>query len=1444
MKISLRRFTLFTMLLAIAVGMPVHAAKFESFESKWSNKTTVRKAAYGNGKIYGTNTGTDKIDLFSKDGNSLNKSLSLPTDATSSRQYAVCDVHVVDGKIYACNLITSATHYLEVYCWDGDDAAGQKLFSVTGLSERLGDAFDVRVVDGKREVAFLSQTGKLYLFKEANSWAKEEHQLKDGTKDLSAGGSPLVQFDPDGGYIINGNYIMPMHYSEEFSQQSTLSFTGSDANHKSGNGVRTFEQGGQWYMVTSTRPAGAWTQTRISLFKIKSCTDFSNATFVKVLCTTGEGLNNIGGPYSLDVDKSVPGEISIYYNTQSQFMGRLLTTVDVTLPITSVNAYWSGTNAGHQGAFVNFNGAKGSKYNIYCNGEQLVSEYEATDNTNKVEVNMPCFDSSKPDADVKAVFQVKASENEAAASNTFDALYKDFVVPGTQTVATVGVPTVTYTNTPTEVNNVQVSWTNVKQGDNIYYPVDQWNIYRIENVNEGETTKDKDAVLVGTVAGDVTTFIDKDVPAGRYKYYVNASTSVKIKTASDKWKNFIDGAKPANVQVTTVLKYLAPTITEVKSYKGRNSVRVRWQKPASCPNPSYYIVERDGIVIVPKADYTSTVDMQLPDGEHTYKVTAVYNNGERYTSAPVTLEAAIQRDQAVTQYGLEEIYNYPIVTTEQAAQNGLDNTNAFIVDNRAFITGANLQNFLFKESQWGAPGGLYRHGTYKNGKWYIAQMSTESAYKTDANGNKYIDYWNPSTGVKGGVIEFNADNLLSDAPKRLADLDNAAATNQFVAVDNGAGNTATFITRESTEKFYLGLKSFRSAYYNGSSWTKKTVETLEIDAAHFATGQYGRVHYASTSGALNSSAGGYIYFALNERPLMFRLKMVNGSVTETTPFWLPEGMGGDRFKINNYDAVTSTENYAFPVAGRPDDFILEMRSEGYYYYDADKQKYTKILGEEEARNSGGITFIYNGETFFIHPSSVHSNNVGHFAIDMAQRPNTSAPATDGDFAELVPMVSFTQKDLTTTAAANANGQWFGYEVNETEKCVYIYHYVPGKRFAKYRFYSYQDYPPVKPEIKVNIKHNNDNTDITHFDIDGQWTRPGSYASSPYNNFKIDHYNVDLLDANLKSLKSWQEKDPGYDNSGNEVTFAFSYEENAAAVKHVDEETYTLHVTPVYVATNDANRVIIGETGSAQSNNAYVGDIGAPTAKGFKDPTNGWFRVDVDFNRADYAQFAEPVSYFTVDYKPAGSDQWTEIPDLRINYQGVCLSPESNPNGNIYTHNGKINGQYHFGMACENNVRAASADAGYYTDKNYAIPSQAVAEGAFKCVIWHATRTNPTNNVYRVTAHYAATNDFIKKSYSKQTEPLVDDFVVTGVSDAVADGSDAVKAYPSPTAGPLTVTAASAIRSISLYNLSGARVMVVDGNDDTMQTIDISALSAGIYMLSVNEGEKPVRIVKK
>ena len=115
MKISLRRFTLFTMLLAIAVGMPVHAAKFESFESKWSKQTTVRKAAFGNGKIYGTNTGTDKIDLFSKDGNSLNKSLSLPTDATSSRQYAVCDVHVVDGKIYACNLITSATHYLEVY---------------------------------------------------------------------------------------------------------------------------------------------------------------------------------------------------------------------------------------------------------------------------------------------------------------------------------------------------------------------------------------------------------------------------------------------------------------------------------------------------------------------------------------------------------------------------------------------------------------------------------------------------------------------------------------------------------------------------------------------------------------------------------------------------------------------------------------------------------------------------------------------------------------------------------------------------------------------------------------------------------------------------------------------------------------------------------------------------------------------------------------------------------------------------------------------------------------------------------------------------------------------------------------------------------------------------------------------------------------------------------
>lgn len=1443
MKISLRRFTLLTMLMAIAVGMPVHAAKFESFESKWSKQTTVRKAAFGNGKIYGTNTGTGKIDLFSTDGTSLNKSLSLPTNATSSRTFAVCDVHVVDGKIYACNLITAQSHSLEVYCWDGDDKAGQKLFSVTGINERLGDAFDVRIVDGKREVAFLGQNGKLYLFKEADNWAKEEHQLMNGSSNLIPQGSPLVQFDPDGGYIINGNNIMPMHYSEEFSQQSTLSFSGSDVNHKSGNGVRTFKQGGQWYMVTSTRPAGAWTQTRISLFRITSPTDFSNATLVSVLYTTPVSDNNYGGPYSLDVDKSVLGEINIYYNTQSQFMGRLTATADVDLKITAVNPYWSGAEPGHQGAFVNFNGVKGSKFDIYCNGEKLVSEYTATDNTNKVAVNMPYFDRSKADGDVKAIFQVKATENASVVSNSFEAFYKDFVVPGTATVATVDVPAVVYTNVPTEANNVQVSWTNVKQGDNVNYPVDHWNIYRIENVNEGEATKDKDAVLVGSVSGDVTTFIDKDVPVGRYKYFVNASTSVKIKTASSCWKDFIDGAKPAEVQVTTALKYLAPTITEVKSYEGRNSVRVRWQKPASCPNPSYYIVERDGIVIVPKADYTSTVDMQLPDGEHTYKVTAVYNNGERYTSAPVTLEAAIQRDQAVTQYGLEEIYNYPILTSEQAALNGLDNTNAFIVDDRSYITGANLQNFLFKEGQFGAPGGLYRHGTYKNGKWYIAQMSTESVFQTDANGNKYINYWSPSTGVKGGVIEFNADNLLSDAPKRLADLDTDAATNQFVAVDNGAGNTATFITRQSTEKFYLGLKSFRSAYYNGSSWTKKTVETPEIDAAHFATGQYGRVHYASTSGALNSSAGGYIYFALNERPLMFRLKMVNGAVTETKSFKLPEGMGGDRFDVNGSDAVTSTENYAFSVAGRPEDFILEMRSEGYYYYDAAKQEYTKILGEEDARNSGGITFIYNGETFLVHPSSVHSNNVGHFAIDMAQRPNTSDPATAGDFAELVPMVSFTQKDLTTTAAANANGQWFGYEVNETENCVYIYHYVPGMRFAKYRFYSYQDYPPVKPEIKVNIKHNDDNTDITHFDIDGQWTRPDRYAHSEYNNFKIDHYNVDLLDANLNSLKSWQEKDPGYDASGETVKFTFKYEKNQAAVKHVDEETYTLHVTPVYVATNDANRVIIGETGSAQSNNAYVGDIGAPVAKGFKDPTNGWYRVDVDFNRADYAQFAEPVSYFTVDYKPAGSDEWTEIPDLRINYQGVCLSPESNPNGNIYTHNGKINGQYHFGMACENNVRAASADAGYYTDKNYAIPSQAVAEGAFKCVIWHATKTDPTNNVYRVTAHYAATNDFIKKSYSKQTDALVN-FVVTGITDAVADGGDAVKAYPSPTAGPLTVTAASAIRSISIFSLSGARVMVVDGNDDTMQSIDISPLSAGIYMLSVNDGEKPVRIVKK
>lgn len=362
---------------------------------------------------------------------------------------------------------------------------------------------------------------------------------------------------------------------------------------------------------------------------------------------------------------------------------------------------------------------------------------------------------------------------------------------------------------------------------------------------------------------------------------------------------------------------------------------------------------------------------------------------------------------------------------------------------------------------------------------------------------------------------------------------------QWVAADDGDGNWVNLVTRERTNGtdeqrwWYTNTNKMWHAYYDIShtagSWLGyhetgsnfvNTEYTKHLDHANPSSDnavnhQNVRVHYVSANGNIGGT-GGYVFITMCNMPGVLRQYWSGGYSQSEEYIELPQHLCPER---DANGLIAAPENYAFPVTGRPRDFILELRSIGYYYYNDDTKQYTQIMSEAEAHTAGGITFTYNGEMFLLHPSSNSSNNIGHFRIDMPQRPTATSPYTDADFTDLIPMISYTQTDLTGIEAKNANSMWFGVEESKEENCMYIYQYVPGFRMAKYRFYSYQDFPPVTPELELKICYDDNHTKITHFEAAGNWDRPtvtdqGQIKDYEWNNrtdYTLDHYRYKLLD---------------------------------------------------------------------------------------------------------------------------------------------------------------------------------------------------------------------------------------------------------------------------------------------------------------------------------------------
>ena len=982
-------------------------------------------------------------------------------------------------------------------------------------------------------------------------------------------------------------------------------------------------------------------------------------------------------------------------------------------------------------------------------------------------------------------------------------------------------------------------------------------------------------VIKKTPAGGTATTTTQDlatIPANTTKYdvanysplgsetengvVVTVETSLMVRATMNQTITTKDGEKTNSATSNTVAPKAsaAPYFTSVDTYKGRRTAALAWEV-ASTENLDHYELFRDGIKILGKYTGGSYIDSNLPDGTYSYVIVAYWKDGSvtRSTSASATIKHA----EDVASYVLDTVYNYPIMTEDEWNKAGRPAD--------AVLAKGLFANAKTPVGAWGAPGDIYRQAQYYNGKWYLAQLTARTepnaagALTTTKPQLKYIpnNYWDLPSGVTsekyksdwgGGIKSIGADaaTIKTIGDNLHTEVGTWGLENQFVAVDEG-GNKWRRATHSAAFSDENALFYRPTAYVHGNTGETELryndgkhfsdMETAYINSeagkaavadfnAKYGTGkltcdkglQYYRTHYISAGGNAKNGTG-FLLMSMNRSADVFRIKMNGGTATEVKKFTAPiseiAALGRD---IN---ILASTENYSYPVAGRQA-FIQTVRGIGTWYVDANGRYTLMFSNTADITQCGGVTFTYNNEFFVLHSTTINSNSPGNFRIDIAQckngeNYNTVVPSKDN----LMPTVANKLDESTRFTAGNSNASWYGAEYNKDENCIYIYQYVPGVRFAKYRLYISVQYPDVPPTLDITTGYNKAKTDITHFDSKITWRRPGTnhdYGLSENADVIVDHYEVSLKDKSGNIIQAWNE--PDVENADHTFTLEYS---NTAGVYNLDSEKYTAEIVPIYKRKKD-NSIIHGAANFAVDQNDYPAAIGEANAYAYQGSgsAKGAYRVDLDFDRALPAQSSEPVSYFLVEVSTDGGNSYKTLSNFNLLKQGEDYHyyPEEITNG-------QVPGQYKFGTT--------AADSP--SEKGYAMREAHYATD-HECVLYYYTNANPSGYKYRITAVYASTNARISKSANTTATAAI--VGTSGIGDATGYS---LSAYPVPATTEVTVTSPEAIRDIRVFSSTGAEVARVAGEDSYTQSVDVSTLASGVYMIVINE-QTPIRIVKK
>lgn len=1337
------------------------------------------------------------------------------------------------NAVISINRPSSYWQNFKVYCWEGTGAPTVMFNNHlnTYLKKSMGRGLGAIGTPSNGKIYVLSSDrGSVAIFTVTNKKIEDAAGKAELVTLSKAPGLELATIEPlsDGSFWVKdaSNNTYGMH----FSANGTLieEFSGDGFANANGSGQRHFTFKGQKLALCMNFTSG-WSDPRLSLIDYTAGVGSGKQKNIisgtqPQLSTHSQGSINITGCdyeiktadkhlvlYGLDCDGGI---VRVEYKE---------TSAPGIVQNFTATARWDG--AGQKVDLTWAKDGNATSYKVFKNSDDLKTATEVWSGTDtKCTLDLTLGTGLAHKYSIKGYNEGGESAQSAYAS-TFEVGFGAVKLEGNID--------------PTDTKKAKLSWNAPAHGT-----LKGFEVIKRETKNGSDNSSVTTDTKIADLASDVTTY--------DYPNYTALVTTIENGITYNTSTRFLVRAKMGQAITTekgertdeVLSNAVAPNVpntpyfTSIVTYKGRRTVALTWEV-SSTTNLKYYEVYRDGIKILSNYEGSSYIDAELPDGNYSYVVKAYYDEGgETVVKSSLPGEASITYSPDVTNYILDCIYDYPIMTQDEwtAASSPED----------AVVAKGWFANAKTRVGPYGAPGDAFRQAQFYNGKWYLAQLTACDLNPIPRG------YWDYSSGTdifkntwKGGAYFISADN---DEIKTIGDAGGLQFTgcdwygleNQFIALDDDG-----VIIRRST-KSDLGKERnfYRPTRYLYSYGVGETDEItyggksfVELSKDGNSTDQHYRTHYISAGGSIKGGTG-YALLAMNKSADLYRVSFnTNGTAKNVTKFTPNlEGMvypsGNDAGKP--VDPWGSTENYAFPVPGRNGAFIQTVRSIGTWYVDPSGHYSLMYDATADITQSGGVAFTYNDEFFVLHPSTVRSNNPGYFRIDVAERGEGETAATVVPSKNnLIPCVGNKLEEVSQFVAGNSNCSWYGAEYDTADDCIYIYQYVPGVRFAKYRLYKRDAYPDVPVNINITTGYDNETnpSDITRFDCKITWNRPSKKPTDQDHSFGlpgadivVDHYEVALKDQNGTVLKTWKVND----ETDVSKVFTIDYSQNASGEFFINADKYTAEIVPVYKRKNGT--LIRGGMNYEVAQNDYPAAIGEARAYIYSGDgaAEGTYRVDLDFDRATAANSNEPVSYFLVEYSTDGGATFNTLNKFNLLKQG-----EDYHHYPVEVTTGQVPGNYKFGGS---DTYKFGIDTP--SEKGYALREKANPATDHKCVLYYYTKDNPSGYKYRITAVYASTNARIRKTASTNAENFTGG--TTGISDATGYS---LSVYPVPATTAVTVTSPEAIESVRIFSTAGAEVARVAGEKDYTQSVDVSTLAPGVYMLVVNE-QAPLRIVKK